>query len=115
MSRIFTVRVRFCGGCNPEMDRGETVREVMALLAGRAAFTFDPSAPADITLRVNGCAHACLDEDADPAADGPVISVQGLCVDLQPAGACGLAARIAGKIRDLMAEKEGLSSSAGGA
>ncbi|MBS3732807.1 MAG: hypothetical protein KGY42_07860 [Desulfobacterales bacterium] len=84
MSRPALVRIRFCGGCNPEIDRGETAQQVIPLLKGRMNTTFDPNLSADLTLHVCGCAHACLDEESPSADPEPVISIQGLRVNREP-------------------------------
>ncbi|MCF8026363.1 MAG: hypothetical protein K9K82_12855 [Desulfobacteraceae bacterium] len=84
MSRLALVRIRFCGGCNPEIDRGETAQQVITLLKGRMNTTFDPDIPADLTLHVCGCAHACLDEEIPQTDPEPVISIQGFRVNREP-------------------------------
>ena len=81
MNRLPLVRIRFCGGCNPEIDRGETAQEVTTLLKGRMNTTFDPDISADLTLHVCGCAHACLDEESRSTDPEPVVCIQGLRVN----------------------------------
>ncbi|MFW6081050.1 MAG: hypothetical protein ACOC7W_03975 [Desulfosalsimonas sp.] len=81
MNTLFKVRVRYCGGCNPEIDRGETVEQIEKLMKGRAEFTHDSQARPDVTLHVCGCAHACLDEENEHPGPEPVVSVQGLRVN----------------------------------
>lgn len=96
MNPPFTVRIRFCGGCNPEIDRGETVKQVLELLGGRAQATYEPTAPADVVLCVSGCAHACLDEEKDtPAGPEPVVSIQGSRVNRKSVSPKELAGRAA--------------------
>ncbi|MCF8024433.1 MAG: hypothetical protein K9K82_02970 [Desulfobacteraceae bacterium] len=102
MSRLALVRIRFCGGCNPEIDRGETAQQVITLLKERMNTTFDPNIPADLTLHVCGCAHACLDEE-NPADDPEqVVSIQGLRVDLEPVSEGELADATVNKIRQAL-------------
>ena len=98
---MFTVLVRFCGGCNPEIDRGETVKQVMDMLAGKVRFTTDRTQPADLTLRVSGCAHACIDEEAHAEYPMPAVSVQGRRIEREPVEASRLAETIAAKICSL--------------
>lgn len=84
MSRLPLLRIRFCGGCNPEIDRGETVAQVINLLRGRMDHTFDLDIPADLTLHVCGCAHACLDEESPADDPEPEVSIQGIRVNRRP-------------------------------
>jgi hypothetical protein len=60
----YIVQVRFCGGCNPEIDRRALLERLQHLNAShltRLCFTTVGGA-ADMLLKINGCAHACLDE-----------------------------------------------------
>ena len=98
--RLSLLRIRFCGGCNPEIDRGEIVERVLAILEGRVASTFDMQAAADCTLHVCGCAHACLDEQSKAEDPGPVVSIQGLRVNRNPVAPEELAVRAAEAILD---------------
>jgi hypothetical protein len=81
------IRLRYCGGCNPEIDRGAVVR-CLQDLADSEGFevSFNKGQEADLVLLVNGCPHACL-EEGDLYSLGSVvcISVQGTMVDRQPA------------------------------
>ena len=98
------IQVRFCGGCNPDIERGAVVRQIMAILGQKAQWTFDalPRDPVDLILNISGCAHACLDEEARPSKpDIPVISIQGRQVDRNPVTEQDLAGCAAKKIIDL--------------
>lgn len=98
MTRIFQVRIRYCGGCNPEIDRGETAGRIEKLLDGRAEFTRDPRARPDVTLHVSGCAHACIDEDNTNPGPEPVVSIQGLRVNRHVTGPGEIAPAVAEKL-----------------
>ncbi|MFO7930247.1 MAG: hypothetical protein R6U97_02465 [Desulfosalsimonas sp.] len=98
MTRLIQVRVRYCGGCNPEIDRGETVEKIEKLLEGRAEFSHDPQARPDATLHVSGCAHACIDEDNTNTGPEPVLSIQGLRVNRHVSGPGEIAPRCAEKL-----------------
>jgi hypothetical protein len=77
--------VRYCGGCNPEIDRGQLVKQLQALNLSdgdRVAFV-GHAEKGDLLLLVNGCPRACLEEDSDPEKTGTWISVQGARVDLE--------------------------------
>jgi hypothetical protein len=83
---LFTIRVRYCGGCNPEIDRGSLVSRLKGIIQAegiRAEFGKDGEA--DWVLLVNGCPRACLEEelphDAKPLR---CISVEGSHLDHRP-------------------------------
>ena len=90
MSRMgksrYRVRVRYCGGCNPEIDRGHLVKQLQAcnLLDGDTVAFVGHAEEGDLLLHINGCPRACLEED-DPGwvETGSRISVQGARVDLE--------------------------------
>lgn len=95
------IQVRFCGGCNPDIDRGGIVRQIISVLGKKAAWTFDahPQQPIDLILLVNGCPHACMEEDARPlSGSAPMISIQGLHLDRNPVAEPDLALCAANKI-----------------
>jgi hypothetical protein len=100
------VQVRFCGGCNPEMDRGGVVRQIMAVFGKKVQWTFDaqPKQKVDLILHVNGCAHACLDEQAERAGSVPVVSVQGLHLERKPVAEQDLARCTALKLMRMAAQ-----------
>ena len=52
--------VKFCGGCNPEIDRGSVVQRIREELAGEALWVSGEE-EADFLLIVNGCRTACAD------------------------------------------------------
>lgn len=98
MNGTFTILVRYCGGCNPEIDRGETVDQIAEILGEKAKWTYNPGDPADIILHVCGCAHACLDEKYQEPGCRSLVSVQGLRVNRQYADPGNLAAHAAEEI-----------------
>jgi hypothetical protein len=60
------VGIRYCGGCNPQIDRTGLVERLQEETRKRhldVAFTTDRDRVADITLLVNGCIHGCLEEE----------------------------------------------------
>ncbi|MCF8079166.1 MAG: hypothetical protein K9K88_07785 [Desulfobacterales bacterium] len=93
-----TIRVRYCGGCNPEIERGQLVKEVTATLAGEVSFSQTPSP--DLWLLVNGCPHACLDEElAGKLPPARQVSVQGYRVDFRPVCGTNFVAAVASRVR----------------
>lgn len=103
MSRIPVIRIKYCGGCNPEMDRSRTVAELMEYLEDEAQWTHDPGTEADILLHVCGCAHACPDEESTVRNPGiPIVSIQGLRVNRREVNPGDLASAAAEKIREAL-------------
>ncbi len=84
--RLLTIRVRYCGGCNPEIDRGSVVSRLKGIIQSegiRAVFAKDGEA--DWLLLINGCPRACLEEEL-PKDARPLrcISVEGSHLDYRP-------------------------------
>ena len=78
--KLLKLRVAYCGGCNPEIDRGRVVERLYELLKSEGAEvkSVPVSEMPDLVLIVNGCAHACKEEEPGlKSAPFPVISVQG--------------------------------------
>ncbi len=99
------VRIRFCGGCNPEIDRRALVerlkRQPISQTTG-LCFTAEGT-PADILLRINGCAHACLDDAASGETEAAtILSVQGCGLDNRAFPEGELPIRVAERLRELV-------------
>jgi hypothetical protein len=63
---MLSVGIRYCGGCNPEIDRTRLVERLQEETRKRnvdVAFTTDRERLTDITLLVNGCIRGCLEEE----------------------------------------------------
>jgi hypothetical protein len=75
---MLKLRITYCGGCNPEIDRGKVVERLYNLMRAEG-LNYCPVPDyeaADVVLIVNGCAHACKEEELSTASF-PFISVQG--------------------------------------
>ena len=86
VKRQYNVRVRYCGGCNPEIDRGLLVRQLKAYsrAEGDPVRFVGHAEQGELLLLINGCPRACLEEDdPGPGEPGKRISVQGARVDLE--------------------------------
>ena len=63
-----TVGIKYCGGCNPQIERGQVVKELQTLLPEGFILADGPSASRwDIGILISGCSAAC--------ADGPELRV----------------------------------------
>ena len=87
LESMFTIGVRYCGGCNPQIDRSRIVmdlREDLKKMGHQVDFTTGRERPVAVFLLVNGCQHACLEAKQGESDRGhPVISVRGEMVDNQ--------------------------------
>lgn len=84
---MYSIGLRYCGGCNPQVDRSkviENLKEGLRKAGTEVDFTTDRQRAVDIVLLINGCMHACLEEEYRREADSPqFISVKGEIVDSQ--------------------------------
>ena len=80
-----SIGIRYCGGCNPQIDRLRVVGDLRGALKERGLkvdLTTDKESPVDMVLLINGCMHGCLEGEylgSDP--DHRPISVRGQMVD----------------------------------
>jgi len=82
---MFTIRLRYCGGCNPQINRSKVIRDLKENLERRGIkvdFTTDKERAVHIVLLISGCMHACLVEKYLRCGYNPMlISVKGEMVD----------------------------------
>jgi len=82
---MFSIGLRYCGGCNPQIDRSRVIRNLNKGLNKRGLkvdLTTDKERAIDIVLLINGCMHACLEEEYRREGNNPqFISVKGEMVD----------------------------------
>jgi hypothetical protein len=91
--RTPTVGIRYCGGCNPAIDRLAVVNRLKDLSeTGGPVVRFKETEEAvDALVLVNGCLHACLEEEAAGEMVPWHVSIQGEHVDYRPVDEKGLA------------------------
>ena len=84
---MLSIRLRYCGGCNPQIDRSRITRDLKKALNKmnlHVNLTTDKERAVDIILLINGCIHACLEEEyLSPGTNFKCISVKGEMVDSQ--------------------------------
>jgi len=87
LESMFTIGVRYCGGCNPQIDRSRVVKDLeegLRKIGLPVDFTTAKERLADVILLVNGCKHACFEAKQGESDRGhTVISVRGEMVDEQ--------------------------------
>jgi len=80
-----SIGVRYCGGCNPQIDRLRVIRDLregLEKMGLEVDLTIDKDRAVDIVLLISGCMHACLEgEYLGPGQDHQLISVRGEMVD----------------------------------
>ncbi|NPU83690.1 MAG: hypothetical protein HPY65_04310 [Syntrophaceae bacterium] len=113
MSR--SVGLKYCGGCNPQIDRTALAAEIGSLLSpGSRLETLRPSHAGRIAVLICGCPAACADRPEVRGMARRWIRVGGATIDCESVPPEGLAARVAEKIRRIEAEEEPPPETAGG-
>ena len=88
LERPLTIRIKYCGGCNPEIERPAVVKRLEELFLYnnlKVEFDFNSNRNTDLLILVNGCPHACLEEDnLSSATMTPCFSIQGAMIDYRP-------------------------------
>jgi hypothetical protein len=81
---IKLIGVKYCGGCNPLIDRAKLVYEIQKALPPEYVLTTDkPSNHRDIGILVCGCSTACADKPPVKNLARQWIFVAGNSVDLK--------------------------------
>jgi hypothetical protein len=55
------VRIKYCGGCNPDYDRVALVEEMKERLSGTVEWASSDADPCGLVVAVHGCETACAD------------------------------------------------------
>jgi hypothetical protein len=92
------IGIKYCGGCNPHIDRTKLVQEISKLLPPEYIFKTKQSSRWDIGIMVCGCPTACADKPEFKNLARNWIVVAGNSVDLHKAPEEKLAAIIVNKI-----------------
>jgi hypothetical protein len=79
------IGIKYCGGCNPHIDRTKLAREIKELLPSEYIFTTKQSSVWDIGIMVCGCLTACADKPELTKLARKWIIVAGNSVDLDNA------------------------------
>lgn len=91
------IGIKYCGGCNPHIDRTKLVQKISELLP-QYRFTTEQSVPWDIGIMVCGCPTACADKPEYKNLARKWIVVAGKSVDLERAAEEELAEIIVDRI-----------------
>jgi len=100
------IGVKYCGGCNPHIDRSGLVKEIEKLLPPDCRLTTDRlSSGWEIAIFVCGCPIACADRPAVRHMSRHWIRVRGATVDLELVPEDEMAVVIARKIKTLKTKR----------
>jgi|SRR5664280_496538 len=96
------IGVKYCGGCNPHIDRTKLVREIGKLLPPECSLITDQSSNTwDVGILICGCPTSCADKPEFKNLARKWIVVAGSSVDLDNAPEEKLADIIALKMKKL--------------
>jgi hypothetical protein len=94
------IGIKYCGGCNPHIDRAKLVREISKLLPPEFIFVKETSSkPWDTGILVCGCLTACADKPDFKNLARKWIIVAGNSVDLDNAPEKSLADMVVRKLK----------------
>jgi hypothetical protein len=94
------IGIKYCGGCNPHIDRKKLVQEIEKLLPSKHIFTTHHSSnPWALGILICGCPTACADKPEFKNLARKWIVVAGNSVDFNIAPEEKLAAIVARKIK----------------
>jgi hypothetical protein len=97
------IGIKYCGGCNPTIDRVKLVEEIKILLPSEYSLTTQPSAtPWNIGILICGCLTACADKPEFKNLARKWIIVAGNSVDMDNAPEEKLAAIVERKIKTMI-------------
>ena len=96
------IGVKYCGGCNPHIDRAKLAQEIEKLLSPEYSLTTDQIFnPWDIGILVCGCLTACADKPDFKNLARNWIIVAGSSVDRNSAPEEALADIVVQKLKKL--------------
>jgi hypothetical protein len=71
-----SLAVKFCGGCNPTIERGIMAEAIREAFAGMVHWVSWEEGP-DLVLIINGCLTACADSSEVKKMAGASLVIQG--------------------------------------
>lgn len=105
------IGVKYCGGCNPEIDRRELIEGLARLLPDDQRLeTGQPSEQWEIAILVCGCPVACLDRPEARGLARKSVLVSGCMVDFHPVPMDQLVTVAAERLQEIVSCWEGDSS-----
>jgi len=99
ISDIGDISIKFCGGCNPKINRGQIAEEVEKLLAAFGSDVSYNELKVDFIIYISGCSANCAERYNK--TDVPCIVVAGESIDSLPVAEYNLAAEIISRVRGI--------------
>jgi len=101
------IGVKFCGGCNPLVDRGKIFKQLKQELPSETELRLDAGKPWDVGLMLCGCSNACSDDSEIRKLAPRWILVSGAMLDYFALEESQMVDAIVKKIQDIATEKSG--------
>jgi hypothetical protein len=92
------IGIKFCGGCNPRIDRGTIAQAVRAYLSSTGCTVIYNRLDVDFVIYISGCTADCAKRYS--TADVPCIVVAGDSLDAVPVAENELVVEILCKVRE---------------
>ena len=92
------IGIKYCGGCNPHIDRTKLAQDIKKLLPPDCIFTTQCLSPWDVGILICGCPTACADKPEFKNLARKWILIAGNSVDLENVPEEKIAEFVAGKI-----------------
>lgn len=99
-SEPIRILIKYCGGCNPTIDRVNIVKLLLAKLEGTIKVVSGESDVTDVVLFVCGCPTSCIIKSGFTGT-GNMIIVSGAGVDYMPMDEVKIPDFLAQKIKNL--------------
>ena len=72
------ISIRFCGGCNPRIDRGKLAAEIKAALAGMGCTVAYNQPDAGFIICLSGCTANCASRYIQSSTPGIIVAGESL-------------------------------------
>ncbi|MBU2548654.1 MAG: hypothetical protein KKB20_09610 [Proteobacteria bacterium] len=100
------IAIRYCGGCNPEIDREGLVRDLEAALGRDLPSWQTDHEPPDLLIEVCGCARSCPSSNDSDEGQCRKVVVAGPAIDGWPVEAGSLSAELERIVLEIMDRRD---------
>ena len=102
---IMTVAIKFCGGCNPRIDRTGVARSLASQLAAWGITVVYNRLDADFVVYLSGCSVSCASRELPPDPRACTV-IAGSSLDTAAVDEAELSALAIEKVRDCLGKME---------
>lgn len=92
------ISIKFCGGCNPRINRGQVAQEVREILARSGYAVSFNRLDVDFVIYMSGCSANCARRYSD--MHKPHVAVSGTAIDCMTTDETQLVNEIINRVRD---------------